>query len=108
MYREVVEHPWSIPDEIKAHLDLTSGRDRGRIYRLVPPGYKRPPKPQLSRATAAELVTYLEHPNAWYRETAQRLLYGRQDRDAVPALRKLATGSESPVGRVHALGVLDG
>ncbi len=43
MYRETIEHPWSIPDDIKAKLDLESGRDRGRIYRLAPPGFK-PPK----------------------------------------------------------------
>ena len=37
MYRETIEHPFSIPDDIKAHLDLQTG-DRGRIYRLVSPG----------------------------------------------------------------------
>ena len=36
MYREVIEHPWSIPPEIKKYLDLDSGRDRGRIYRIAP------------------------------------------------------------------------
>lgn len=34
MYRETIKHPWSIPDDIKAKLDLRSGNDRGRIYRL--------------------------------------------------------------------------
>lgn len=108
MYREIVEHPWSIPDDIKAHLDLSSGRDRGRIYRLAPEGFKAQPPPRLGKATTAELVAHLENPNAWWRETAQRLLYQRQDREAVPALRKLAAGSESPLGRLHALGALDG
>ena len=32
MYRETIEHPFSIPEPIKKHLDLTSGRDRGRLY----------------------------------------------------------------------------
>ena len=32
MYREVIEHPRSLPPPIKKHLDLTSGRERGRIY----------------------------------------------------------------------------
>ncbi len=32
MYREVIEHPWSLPESIKKHLDLNSGNDRGRIY----------------------------------------------------------------------------
>ena len=31
VYREVIEHPASLPPMIKKHLDLTSGRDRGRI-----------------------------------------------------------------------------
>src|SRR6185436_13688153 len=35
VYREVIEHPLSLPPEIKQHLDLTSGRDRGRIYRVA-------------------------------------------------------------------------
>jgi len=35
MYRETIEHPWSIPEPIKQHLDLTSGKDRGRLYNLV-------------------------------------------------------------------------
>ena len=51
MYREVIEHPASLPPVIKKHLDLTSGRDRGRIYRLVPEGFKQPRVPKLSAAT---------------------------------------------------------
>ena len=35
MYREVIEHPKSLPPTIKRHPDLTSGRDRGRIWRVV-------------------------------------------------------------------------
>ncbi len=38
--REVIEHPKSLPPEIKQHLDLTSGRDRGRIYRVVPTDFQ--------------------------------------------------------------------
>ncbi|MCA9134947.1 MAG: hypothetical protein KDA45_17380, partial [Planctomycetales bacterium] len=37
MYRETIEHPWSMPEDLKAQVDLTSGKDRGRIYRLLPP-----------------------------------------------------------------------
>src|SRR5262249_46184733 len=84
MYRETIEHPWSIPDDIKAHLDLESGRDRGRIYRLTPPGFKMPPPPRLGNASTEELVACLTNPNSWWRETAHRLLYERQDKAAVP------------------------
>lgn len=90
MYRETIEHPWSIPDDIKARLDLESGRDRGRIYRLTPPGFRprEHPRPRLGQATVVELVQTLAHPDGWWRDTAHRLLFERQDRAAVPLLRE--------------------
>ncbi len=42
MYRETIEHPWSIPEGIKKHVDLDSGNDRGRIWRVVPEEFQRP------------------------------------------------------------------
>jgi putative membrane-bound dehydrogenase-like protein len=110
MYREVIEHPWSIPEEIKKHLDLNNGNDRGRIYRLVPDNaaWRRRGAVQLGRATTAELVATLEHPNGWHRDTAARLLYERQDKAALPLLARLGRESKSIVARHHALGVIDG
>src|SRR5438046_10506130 len=32
MYRENIEHPWSIPDAIHVAVDLESGRDKGRLW----------------------------------------------------------------------------
>ena len=90
MYRETIEHPWSIPDDIRAQLDLRSGADRGRIYRLTPPDFHRRPTPRLSRASTPELVGLLEHPNGWHRETAHRLLHERGDPAAVTPLKKPA------------------
>lgn len=108
MYREVVEHPWSIPEDIKNQLHLDSGRDRGRIWRLTPPAYKRPAPPRLGSATTAELVATLENPNSWWRETAQRLLVQRQDKSAVERLRTLFEKSNSPLARLHAMWTLHG
>ena len=112
MYRETIEHPWSIPDDIKEHLDLTSGRDRGRIYRIVPPrypaGFHKPPRPHLGTATTAQLVAELENPNSWWRETAHRLLFERQDAAAVPLLQRLLSDGRTPQARLHALWSLDG
>lgn len=108
VYREVIEHPASLPPAIKRHLDLTSGRDRGRIYRIVPKGYRQRRPPRLSQATTDELVALLEHPNGWHRETAARLLYERRDPRAAPLLRQLAAGSKSSLGRMHALYALAG
>ena len=108
MYRETIEHPFSIPEDIKKHVDLESGDNRGRIYRLVSPGMKRLQPPKLGRASVGELVTSLESPHAWNRQTAQRLLWERQDKSAVTPLRKLLKSSKSPLGRLHALCTLDG
>src|SRR5262249_23919994 len=108
MYREVVEHPWSLPDDIKAHLNLSSGRAPRRLDRLAPAGFQRPAPPRLGKASVQELVATLENPNSWWRETAQLLLYQRQDKSAVPLLRQLARQSSSPLAQLHALGTLDG
>lgn len=109
MCRETIEHPASIPLDIKKHLDLTAGRDRGRIYRVIPAeGFKQRAKPQLGQATTAELIAVLEHPNAWHRETAARLIWQRQDKSAVDDLKKLAAESKSPLGRMHALYAING
>ncbi|MFO1020865.1 MAG: PVC-type heme-binding CxxCH protein [Planctomycetales bacterium] len=109
MYWETIEHPISIPEDIKAHLDLESGNDRGRIYRLVSPGMKRIPFPKLGGLSPQDLVKELNSPNSWNRETAQRLLWERQDKAAVPALEELVRSSTStPLGKLHALWTLDG
>ncbi|MBK9138801.1 MAG: c-type cytochrome [Verrucomicrobia bacterium] len=108
MYREIIEHPWSLPPALKKHLDLNAGNDRGRIYRVVPTGFKPPARPRLGEAGTAELVAALGHRNAWHRETAARLIYERPDRAAIPALERLLGDAASPLGRLHALYALAG
>jgi putative membrane-bound dehydrogenase-like protein len=108
MYRETIEHPWSIPDDIRALLDLRSGEDKGRIYRLTPPGFQFRPTPRLSQASTARLVALLEHPNGWHRDTAHRLLFERQDPAAIAAVRQLLRAGNDERGRLHALYTLDG
>jgi putative membrane-bound dehydrogenase-like protein len=108
MYRELIEGAAFLPPQILKHLDVGSGLDKGRIFRIVPEGFRRPKPPRLGGATTAELVALLEHPNGWHRDTASRLLYQRQDPAAVPLLKHLAGQSRSPLGRVHALYALDG
>lgn len=108
MYRETIEHPWSMPDDLKGMLDLENGRDRGRIYRLTPPAFRRRATPELSQADSAELVTLLSHPNAWHRETAHRLLFERQDLSVVPTLKDQLRTAPSAIGRQHAMWTLEG
>lgn len=110
MYREVIEHPWSIPDEIKKHVDLNNGNNRGRIYRIVPDkaDWKRRANVDLSKASTDVLVQTLGHENGWHRDTAARLLHERNDKAAVPLLEKMVGDSESALGRLHALCALEG
>jgi putative membrane-bound dehydrogenase-like protein len=108
MYRETIEHPYSIPDDIKSHLDLQSGDDRGRIYRLLPTGNNRLTFPKLGGLGTLDLVRQLESDNAWNRETAQRLLVERHDVAATSALERMAGDSSIPLARLHALYTLDG
>jgi len=109
MYREVIEHPAAIPDTVKRRLDLTSGKDRGRIWRVTREGAPVYRKPHLGKATTAELVEALKSPEAWWRETASRLLFQRQDRSAAaPGLIELAAKGERAATRAAALWALEG
>ncbi len=108
MYREVIEHPWSLPDSIKKHLDLNSGNDRGRIYRIVPEKFRQPKLPSMSKATTEQLVATLQSGNGWHRDTAARLLYQRQDESAVASLAALQKNATNSLGRIHALHALAG
>jgi putative membrane-bound dehydrogenase-like protein len=107
MYRELIEGAAFLAPTILKHMDVGSGVDRGRIWRVVPDGHK-PAMPKLSKATTAELVALLEHPNGWHRDTAARLLYQRQDQSATVPLRQLTARSGSSLGRTHALYALAG
>lgn len=108
MYRETIEHPWSIPEDIKAALDLESGRDRGRLWRLSPPNFQWQKPKYLATASTLELVAQLENRNAWHRETAHRLIFERQDAAAVEPLRDLLKMSSEPLVRLHAMWSLEG
>ncbi|WP_010585216.1 PVC-type heme-binding CxxCH protein [Schlesneria paludicola] len=107
MNREVLESI-HIPLDVVKHLDLKSGRDNGRIYRIAPPGYTFPAPPQLSNETSEQLVALLESPHVWWRETALRLLHERQDRSVVGPLTMMAQNSERPQARLLSLWSLEG
>ncbi len=108
MYREIIEHPWSLPDNIKQFLDLNSGNNRGRIYRIVPDGFKPKPFRHLDKMTTKELVATLASAEGWYQDTASRLIYERQDKSAVPELVKMLKSGKVPTGRLQAMYSLDG
>jgi putative membrane-bound dehydrogenase-like protein len=106
-YREVIETPLSLPDDIKKKLNLES-RGRGRIWRIVPEGVKPIKRPGRDALTTELMVKGLEDGNLAWRLTMQRLFVEGQIRGAEPALTKLAREGTPPQGRAHALWTLDG
>jgi glucose/arabinose dehydrogenase/mono/diheme cytochrome c family protein len=96
-------------------LGLDKNIGYGRIYRLVYDGMQPGPKPHMLDEPTAQLVTYLDHPNGWWRDNAQKEIVLRGDASAVPALKEIALGKRGPLkekpsdlGRIHALWTLDG
>jgi len=108
MHRTVIEHPEWIPDELEKDMDVHAGMDKGRIFRIVPKAGLPLVKPSFPREDLGAVVRSLEHPNKWWRDTAQRLLVEWEASEATPQLAALLTGSESPYARVHALWTLAG
>lgn len=119
MHRELIEGRMFLPAEVLAKVNAAGGNDRGRIYRIVPDesssatrkrntAKSRADRRMPADATTIQLVGMLEHRNGWHRDTASRLLYQRQDKSAVGALRKLASESRFPLARMTAMYSLDG
>lgn len=110
MYRQHIETPFAIPEDLKKDMDFMNGSEMGRIYRIVPKNgkYDKGRSPNFSKMSSDELVKYLSHPNQAFRLTAQRLLLERQDKSVVPSLVTLFSQSTDPRYRLHAFYTLDG
>ncbi len=108
IYRQVIETPESIPEEIRRKINFFNGDRLGRIYRIVPnhPQRRGDLKTGLGAASSAELVSQLSNPNGWHRQTAHRLLLERQDRSVITNLKQVAAFGNTPEARVHALWLL--
>ncbi|CAN5180484.1 hypothetical protein BH11BAC6_BH11BAC6_07880 [soil metagenome] len=121
MYHGIIqESEWTPADsylgKVIAQKEIFKNKGMGRIYRVVHDDYKPDnQKPNMLNEPSAKLVTYLEHPNGWWRDNAQQLLIVRNDKTVVPALKEIATGAQSTLSkkpgeltRIHALWTLEG
>jgi mono/diheme cytochrome c family protein/glucose/arabinose dehydrogenase len=92
------------------YYGLAKVNQRGRIWRLVHDGYKAGPKPTMLDTPAAKLLGYLDHPNGWWRDNAQKQIIVLGDKSVVPDLTLMASGKKgtSALGRLHALWTLEG
>jgi putative heme-binding domain-containing protein len=114
MYRGIIQEgtwvePGSYLRKKVQQYQLDKLNTRGRIWRLRYDGIEPDrEQPHMLDETPAQLVRHLEHPNGWWRDTAQRLLVLRQDRSVAPALRTMARTAKGPLPRMHALWTLEG
>lgn len=112
-YRQIIEGPEWLSDEVLESGDIFNGSEMGRIYRITPKETAAGSWTaglELGDATSEELVRRLDAPNIWWRRTAQRLLVQRNAKQVTPALIEMAqdTESTSAPGRLHALWTLEG
>lgn len=120
MHRGIIQQGnWTRPGSFLRHkidsLGLAKNIGHGRIYRLVHENFEPGPQPRLLDADIDELVDYLDHPNGWWRDNAQKEIIVRGDRSVVSELEDIATGHgnffwnrPSHLARIHALWTLEG
>lgn len=110
MYRQHIETPLSIPEDLKEDMDFLNGSDMGRIYRIKPVNAESKSKiiPKLKEMETQKLAELLSHPNQWWRLQAQRLMLERQDLTIVSKIESIFQHHQDPRVRLHALYVLEG
>ncbi len=112
MYRGIIQDaPWLSPGPRKAIVEagLDKNIQHGRIWRIRHADHTPGPRPRMLEETTVELVRHLSHDNGWWRDTAQKLIILREDReDVVPLLKGAARFAKNPLYRLHALWTLEG
>src|SRR5665647_91781 len=105
-YREVIEGPEFMSEDVLKKVNLYNGTDKGRIYRVSASG-AAPAKwtngLHLGEATDDKLVEKLDDKNIWWRINAQRLLVDRNSDKAISSLTKMCQNPKASMGRLHAL-----
>ena len=96
-------------------LGMDKNKQHGRIFRLVHEGMGRGPRPHMLDEPTSQLITYLDHPNGWWRDNAQKEIVLRGDKTAAEDLKLIARGKKGPLtespsslARLHALWTLAG
>lgn len=111
MYHGIIQHKTYMTTYLREQT-LARGLDGpptglGRIYRIRSTSGRLETPVDIAALQGLELVKMLMHPNAWHRETAQRVLVERRDPATVAPLATLV-GKGGPVARIHALWTLQG
>lgn len=108
MYRKTIEHPVYLPEEIRKISDFESGKDKGRIWRVIAADARPQRKPfDLTRESDEDLIRHLASPDGWQRDTAQRLLLERHPSSVSDFVRVVLTEDGPPPSHAQALWTLD-
>jgi mono/diheme cytochrome c family protein/glucose/arabinose dehydrogenase len=119
MYHGIIQHRLYVTTYLRKQIEsrgLDKPLHQGRIYRIAPPK-RKPANPSLetlpainlAKESSAALVQMFYRTNAWWRDTAQRLLVERKDESVLPALKDCADSkAANPLPRLHALWTLQG
>jgi len=107
-YREIIEDYSAIPRYLQQQYGVTNGKDRGRIWRIVPTEPQRIPSFDMSKLNVDALAREVASPLFWRRQTARRLLIERQSSEVAPALAESASTANEPAAVINALHTLDG
>jgi putative membrane-bound dehydrogenase-like protein len=105
IYRRFIDHARFFPDDFVKSHDMRTGENEGRIWKIVPKG-STPDKPSAAPQDTAGLIAWLSHPNAWQRETAQRLLRERANTPETLRTTLAALADSKPasaLGKLHTL-----
>jgi putative membrane-bound dehydrogenase-like protein len=96
-------------DRRASHLDPRDNWDKtnGRVYRVVHGERPKVEPFDLSGRTTAELIQLQGHPNAWWADTARRILAERRDATAIPSLRASLDGERDEPRALRLLWALD-
>jgi putative membrane-bound dehydrogenase-like protein len=105
-YREIIEDYSAIPRYLQQQYELDHGKDRGRIWKIVPEKPLPVASADMSSLSTDALVAELASERFWRRQTARRLLVERKATAAAPAIAKLVTASAPRPAVTNALHTL--
>ncbi|WOK09049.1 c-type cytochrome [Imperialibacter roseus] len=110
-YRQIVEHPEWMSEEVNNSGALYNGSNQGRIYRISPKGtapMNWAGSIDIPAMTSDEIVTLLGSDNIWWRRNVQRLIVANEALVPNDVLIDYVASTERAVGFLHGLWALEG
>ena len=108
-YRQHIETPLSIPEDLMEDMDFLAGSDMGRIYRIVPKGTAPLNFAEIQgEPSVEEYLDWLTNPNQWHRQQAQRVLLQNGDPSILPQVEEIFNSHANPIVKLHAIYLMDG